>query len=174
MVNARKIALMHEKYGWDEEHTCGECQNLITGYTWGGKRLRKCLVYGVTQSNASDWAKSYTACGMFNVAPDESGRRVIDEVQHKAERREIDGQTSFGDDRLRSWIPCRDRLPEEYVPVLVCRSFEGGLFTCVGWRTFDHQWCVLDPEHDGPKGNGVKTKAVDYWMPMPEPPDTGR
>lgn len=61
----RKIDLMHRQFGKCEGHTCGECNNLVEG-RYQGKILRKCKVYGMTHSEASDWAKRWLACGLFN------------------------------------------------------------------------------------------------------------
>ena len=58
----RKQHLMYKQFGMCEGHVCGECSNLIEG-SWGYK---KCKVYGDTSSQASDWAKRWLACGMFN------------------------------------------------------------------------------------------------------------
>lgn len=61
---ARKIDLMHLAFG-KAEGTCGECSNLISG-RYHDRILRKCTVYGMTHSAASDWAMRYQACGMKN------------------------------------------------------------------------------------------------------------
>lgn len=61
----RKIDLMHRTFGKCHGHTCRECSNLVEG-RYHNKTLRKCKVYGLTHSEASDWAKRWTACGMFN------------------------------------------------------------------------------------------------------------
>ena len=61
----RKIDLMHRQFGKCDGHTCGECSNLVEG-RYHDKILRKCKVYGMTHSEASDWAKRWLACGLFN------------------------------------------------------------------------------------------------------------
>jgi len=61
----RKLELMHRMFGKDEAHTCGECKNMVEG-RYRSRTLRKCRVYGLTHSEASDWAKRWTACGKFN------------------------------------------------------------------------------------------------------------
>ena len=61
----RKQHLMYRQFGHCDGHVCGECSNLIEG-AYHGKILRKCKVYGMTHSEASDWAKRWLACGMFN------------------------------------------------------------------------------------------------------------
>lgn len=91
----RKIALMHRIFGICDGHTCGECSNLVEG-RYHDKILRKCKVYGLTHSSASDWAKRYLACGMFNKPY--KGRRQIELVkpartkQEEAQRIELEGQ----------------------------------------------------------------------------------
>lgn len=61
----RKIDLMHRQFGKCDGHTCRECSNLVEG-RYHDKVLRKCKVYGMTHSEASDWAKRWLACGLFN------------------------------------------------------------------------------------------------------------
>lgn len=74
----RKIELMHRMFGKDEAHKCGECNNLCT-FRYRDKTYRKCEIYGVTHSQASDWAKRWTACGLFN--GHYHGDRVINYVR---------------------------------------------------------------------------------------------
>lgn len=94
----RKIALMHKFFGICEGHTCGECSNLVEG-TYRSKMLRKCKVYGLTHSAASDWARRYLACGMFN--KEYKGRPIIEMVkpvrtnQEEAQRIVLEGQLSL-------------------------------------------------------------------------------
>lgn len=59
----RKIDLMHRIFGKCDGHTCGECSNLVD---YGSNSYKKCRAYGVTSSEASDWAKRWLACGLFN------------------------------------------------------------------------------------------------------------
>ena len=61
----RKIDLMHRCVGKCPGHACRECSNLVEG-RYHDKILRKCKVYGLTHSEASDWAKRWEACGQFN------------------------------------------------------------------------------------------------------------
>lgn len=61
-------------------------------------------------------------------------------------------------DQLNGWINVKDRLPEEFAPVIVCRKggkVESGMLDVNGW------WKVY----------GTRTKNVTHWMPMPEPPE---
>lgn len=86
----KKIALMHRLFGVETGHTCGECINFIS-LQYRSKILRKCAVYGLTHSEASDWAKRWTACKMFG--NEYSGRPVIELRTEKKEPEEpLEGQ----------------------------------------------------------------------------------
>ena len=61
----RKIDAMHSRFGVIPDKRCGDCSNLMH-ICYRSKNLKKCKVYGVTHSEASDWRLKYTACGMFN------------------------------------------------------------------------------------------------------------
>lgn len=61
----RKLELMHQTFGKCFGKTCGECSNLVS-FDYRSKTYRKCKVYGVTDSEATDWAKRWLACGLFN------------------------------------------------------------------------------------------------------------
>ena len=63
-MTLRKIDLMHRQFGKIDGKTCKDCSNLIT-QTWD-TRYYKCLVYGVSKSEATDWRLKYQACGMYN------------------------------------------------------------------------------------------------------------
>lgn len=90
----RKIDLMHRLFERRDDARCGDCQNLIT-VDVHGRTLRKCTVYGDTSSAASDWAKYYPACGMYNT--EYHGRPIIELVKRrrpetKPEDSPIEGQ----------------------------------------------------------------------------------
>ena len=61
----RKIELMHQLFGIYSGRKCADCENFVTGI-YHDKKLQKCIVYGMTHSEASDWRQKYDACGMFN------------------------------------------------------------------------------------------------------------
>ena len=65
MTKPRKIVLMHKLFGTNEDHTCGECSNFVSG-KYKSRVLQKCKAYGLTHSEATDWVKRWTACGLFN------------------------------------------------------------------------------------------------------------
>ena len=62
-------------------------------------------------------------------------------------------------DVLRNqWISVKDRLPNAFEPVIVCR--EGGKVE-QGYKDVCDWWKVY----------GTRTKKVTHWMPLPEPPE---
>lgn len=95
--STRKIDRIHQLFGLEPGRTCGECINLVC--IQSGRRVRyKCMVYGCTSSEASDWDKSWTACRMFG--HEYSGRSVIElQEQDKEPELPLEGQMSLlGDD----------------------------------------------------------------------------
>ena len=86
----RKNALMHELFG-TAPGRCGECDHLVEG-RYHDRMLRKCEVYGLTHSEASDWAKRWAACGLKN--KETAHQNVIRMVGAEAKEpsRPLDGQ----------------------------------------------------------------------------------
>lgn len=64
-MNMRKIAIMHRVYGRAPGHTCEDCPALACYMSQSGRRYWKCLAYGNSPSAASDWTKSWPACGLW-------------------------------------------------------------------------------------------------------------
>ena len=93
MKTLRKIGLMHREFGKKSgTHICKECSNFIPG------GYKKCKVYGVSASEATDWANSYEACGMFN--KEWNGHPIIRLIKRgctrvQGEEKPIDGQVNF-------------------------------------------------------------------------------
>ena len=90
----RKIDLMHRLFGICEGHACRECSNFVKG-KYHDRTLCKCRVYGMTNSEASDWAGRWQACGMFNQTWGKNPvmREVVPERTRKeAENMPLDGQ----------------------------------------------------------------------------------
>lgn len=94
----RKLELMHHLFGADPAHTCGECFNMVCG-RYGNRTLRKCAVYGLTHSEASDWAKKWVACGKFN--QNYAGRPIINLV--RPERGRIDPEDEPLENQISLW-----------------------------------------------------------------------
>jgi hypothetical protein len=74
MATLKKIDAMHKRFGKLDGNRCGECCNLIVREY--GKRYFKCAVYGMSCATSTDWAKRWTACGMFNKEHDPDNRRA--------------------------------------------------------------------------------------------------
>lgn len=63
-----RINAMYCEYGlfYAYPATCEECSNLLHTHAADGSRTLKCLIYGDSNSEESDWDGSCLACGMFN------------------------------------------------------------------------------------------------------------
>lgn len=61
----RKIARMHSLFGESKGNKCKDCCHFHREQ-YRGRYYRKCLIYGDTQSETSDWAGKYDACGLYN------------------------------------------------------------------------------------------------------------
>lgn len=59
------------------------------------------------------------------------------------------------------WISVKDRLPEHFEPVLICREKNGSPYVEQGYKDVGEWWKVY----------GTRTKQVTHWMPLPEPPE---
>ena len=90
----RKINLMYSIFGQAVGHKCADCQH-FQRINHHGKIYRKCEVYGITQSDATDWKQSNTACGLFPNKPYE-GREIVRRVGTiKEPEEDIPGQITF-------------------------------------------------------------------------------
>lgn len=93
----RKLDLMRRVFGVTDGHTCRECSNFIKG-RYHDKVLCKCKVYGLTHSEATDWAGRWQACGAFNQTVNRKPivREVIPErKRQKTDNTPLDGQISL-------------------------------------------------------------------------------
>lgn len=61
----RKIDLMHREFGFSPGNKCRTCEHFWRG-RYHNYMYSKCKVYGMTNSEASDWSGRYDACGMYN------------------------------------------------------------------------------------------------------------
>jgi len=68
--NPRKLARMHMKFGAASQRLleppllCGSCRHLHT-FEGNTKSYFKCMQYGVSKSEATDWRKKWEACGIW-------------------------------------------------------------------------------------------------------------
>ena len=97
MMALRKIDLMHRIFGVSDGHVCRECSNFVKG-KYHDRTLCKCRVYGMTHSEATDWAGRWQACGAFNRTLNR--QPVMREVRPERKQKEADntpleGQISF-------------------------------------------------------------------------------
>lgn len=79
---------MHKQFGRDHIHKCGTCCNFVRG-RYHDRILQKCKRYGLTHSEASDWAQSWQACGMYD-RPLPDGERPL--MEYVGRRREPEGE----------------------------------------------------------------------------------
>ena len=94
-MTIRKFDLMYKLFG-KAEGKCKDCK-YYSAYEHHNKGYRKCEIYGVTNSEATDWKASADACGLF---PDKETniRDVVRIVRpEKKEEEQIEGQTSIFD-----------------------------------------------------------------------------
>ena len=89
----RKIELMHQRYGKQPGMRCGDCCHLYQS-RYKGKEYTKCDVYGLSHSEATDWAKRYAACGLCNKATREQDVVLLVKPDRKKDEM-ADGQLSL-------------------------------------------------------------------------------
>lgn len=89
----RKIDLMHQIYGFGSGF-CGLCPH-FSEKVWS-RAYHKCKVYGDSNSEATDWRKSWIACGLIDKPFPEGDRRVVEMVSaRRKEEEQIPGQISM-------------------------------------------------------------------------------
>ena len=91
MTSEQKISRMYRRFGKSQSgKKCKDCSNLIK-VERGNHRVSKCLVYGDTFSEASDWKRSHMACGMLYQYYD--GRPIIEIYEpRRKDDEQIEGQ----------------------------------------------------------------------------------
>lgn len=101
-----QLARMHKQFGREHVHACGTCCNFVRG-EYHDKMLQKCERYGLSHSDATDWAKSWGACGMYNVPIAKGERPLKDYVDKRRVPEVAEGQVS---------MLGMEEAPEAYVP----------------------------------------------------------
>ena len=95
----RKIEAMHKEYGRLDNKKCADCCNL-SSYTQN-RKWYKCQAYGVSSSEATDWARSNIACGLFGVDFTAMRRtpliNKLKRTKNTIESGPIEGQISWGE-----------------------------------------------------------------------------
>lgn len=87
METLKKIDKMHSLFGITEGKTCKTCKHL-KGDTG---EYRKCRIYGISHSEATDFSLSYEACGMYNKDYDYEKHSPVYEM-NKGRKKEEDAQ----------------------------------------------------------------------------------
>lgn len=97
-MSLRKIDAMHHYYGFGVGR-CENCPHFIRK-VWD-RAYCKCLVYGTSNAESTDWRKNYTACGLIDKPFPAGETRVVDRITAgKQEEKPIEGQISmFGEER---------------------------------------------------------------------------
>jgi len=80
---AKKIDAMHSRFGF-ADGICGDCPHFLR-YRYHDRCLLKCMAYGLTHSEATDWRVKWQACGMKDKEMDENYTPVFELVKGKRE-----------------------------------------------------------------------------------------
>lgn len=88
----KKIELMHSLYGKTNK-PCVQCPHFV-GFRFGNKNVYKCRIYGITNSEASDWRMSWCGCGLFG--KETEARNIIRMVKPNKKNEQISGQIMIG------------------------------------------------------------------------------
>ena len=96
MKHIKKIDAMHYYYGVDPQYRqCHQCEHLLSG-VYHNRRYYKCTVYGCSHSEATDWRRSYTACGLIGEKFPKGDRRIKDRLNYcQNDNKPIEGQISI-------------------------------------------------------------------------------
>ena len=91
-MTLRKIDAMHHYYGFGSG-ICENCPHFLKKVY--DRTYFKCLVYGDSNSDKTDWRCSYTACGLIDKPFPEDETRIVYRIIPKREEKPIDGQITF-------------------------------------------------------------------------------
>ena len=81
-LRGRKIEAMHRFYGPDPEgRICGDCDHLIRS-TPGNRSFFKCILYGQSSGESTDWRCRWQACMMINREKPEGWIPVIERLKY--------------------------------------------------------------------------------------------
>lgn len=93
----RKIAAMHKEYGKAHGYKCADCPSLVCYEARSGRRYCKCIAYGNSASEATDWAKKWPACGLYGQPVDKWRTPLMERLKHakRPNNEPIEGQISI-------------------------------------------------------------------------------
>ncbi len=63
-TRSEKLAIMHRRYGKEFHHRCSKCIHHMDGFN--DRPNHKCKVFGVSMSEATDFASDGIACGLYD------------------------------------------------------------------------------------------------------------
>ena len=81
----KRIAEMHKRFGIYRGVKCGGCCNCAS-YTQS-RKWYKCLVYGFTNAESTDWRISYNACGHYGKPHDPRAKTIADVLKHEPRKK---------------------------------------------------------------------------------------
>ena len=94
-MSVRKIEAMHYYYGYGVGF-CKDCHHFREKEY--GRTYFKCLVYGDSDSEATDWRKSYIACGLIDKPFPEGDIRIVKRIiVNRNDDEPLPGQISIFD-----------------------------------------------------------------------------
>ena len=96
-MSARKIEAMHAMYGKNLGCLCRDCCNLVAE-DYHGRRYYKCIAYGDSRGESTDWALRYRACGLWGVPFERLKQKtMIEMLKHvqKPPKGPVEGQTKL-------------------------------------------------------------------------------
>lgn len=92
-MTVRKIDAMHKYYGYGSGR-CEDCPHFRRKVY--DRTYNKCLVYGDSNSEATDWRCGYTACGLIDKPFPENETRMVKRIERNRDDYEpIPGQISM-------------------------------------------------------------------------------
>ena len=94
-MDIKKLERMHALFGTHPGAVCKEC-GYYREYIYRGKTYRKCAVYGITNSEASDWKANGPACGLYPDRPYHGETDVIN-MRMKEPEEPLPGQATIFD-----------------------------------------------------------------------------
>jgi hypothetical protein len=80
MTTLRKIDAMHKYYGFGAGK-CENCQHFRRKVF--DRTYHKCLVYGDSNSEATDWRCGYAACGLIDKPFPEDEIRIVERIERE-------------------------------------------------------------------------------------------
>ena len=93
----RKIAAMHKEYGKAHGLKCAGCPSLMRRVFPSSRRVYKCVAYGASKSESTDWALSWPACGLHGLPVDKDRTPLVERLKHakRPDNKPVEGQISL-------------------------------------------------------------------------------